>query len=522
MSHLDKTNLAISPIQAAHLRAAMKTAELYNHLIDVCLGQNTSGPGEISTSHMGQMFKTGYAKFQRGLELNEQLLSANKGNQVVNLLSSWLDAKEVDPETRNDVVACSKGSILHKPLTGVPIIQADDTLFSCLVHHKIIKCDTGAIHSSDKYGNAHPSFIIIMPDNSTFGEATSNTRATTLDDIKRHEVSHFLWSFLQSGEEFFRRSDEADDDMKEAFESFRNEMVAYIISKNKVQGLGSQSTVYTLPSQFLNPEGVLQSKIAYAADETQEFAGICVDIARGLGIDSQVFIYAVMSSRNFSHCKDQFARLVPIERMDNMSIDAIYATWNENNSKFTETIREFLTHKGISISSKNIEDYFIYRIENKTSIRIFRDIFSEFEKVKRFAGAMEQGVPDEGILMNSIVMSKFSSFPTPLIEDIMKLPKEYIGDFPITGQPQDLAIALLSFRVIGNTFAQKTLSSVLTHYPEIHDILSAMENEVIERESTLYRDEYKDAPREERIAIESEIQKKAELIRSLIGNKNEK
>lgn len=102
-----------------------------------------------------------------------------------------------------------------------------------------------------------------------------------------------------------------------------------------------------------------------------------------------------MSSRNFSHCKDQFARLVPIERMDNMSIDAIYATWNENNSKFTETIREFLTHKGISISSKNIEDYFIYRIENKTSIRIFRDIFSEFEKVKRFAGAMEQGVPDE-------------------------------------------------------------------------------------------------------------------------------
>jgi hypothetical protein len=386
-----------------------------------------------------------------------------------------------------------------EPLPGVAIIEAEKDFFRLLKEHGIVHAEGHAVNfSSDNRGE--PSFLIIQRLSLEKSMAEDNGKAEAKRSL-RHELHHFIWNFLQRRGDFLRESAESTPELTKAFRHFRDEVAAYIIEGRDVGGVEPELLTYTEDREILK-----------LATDTQDFATICIEVAKQKGVDPQNFLYACMSSRNFKELKDSFSDLTPIDKIDQDGVAALYSAW-ARNCRAAPKVVELLERKKLTISANLIEEYGLSRMTS-SDVTSMGGIFSELENIKRFARAVNLDSIDEQAMLEKAAQAKLP-LPKETIDVILALPPEQAKDIPLGKSGEEFLKSFISFWSIDLESARAAYKKIIYSSPAMRESFEKVRERIISEGAKSYRDEFGSSDEQRRQKVEAEILKRTRLLREL-------
>ncbi len=487
---------------------AEKTGEFYNGLIDAYLTVQTSEELQqaidILINGLPESLKKNYQEglniFQEELRENHALLEQHRGDEVRYLLGAVLASKNKNPEEIEKIFKqINDNAKFIEPAPGVAMIQVEKKFFQLLKEHDIVPGEGHAINfGSDNRGE--PSFLIVQR-LSLEKSMAEDTELAKRNNSVRHEFHHFIWNFLERTDNYLRKVLESSPEQAKAFSYFRNEVAAYIIEGRRVGSIEPEFLTYTDDDEIVT-----------IATDTRDFVTICIDVVQQLGIDSQIFLYASMSSRNFAELKDAFTLLTPLENVDQQSVAALYTTWSRNYRALSKII-DLLERKNIVISASIIEEFGLSRMMSFDTTSM-GGIFYEIKKLQKFAGVFTKGSIDEQRLVEQVAHVKLP-LPKETVDCILKLPLEQLNDIPLGRSGEEFLNLVISFWSIHEESTRDTYKQIINSSPTMREAFHNIRDNIIKEGSESYRTEFNPTDETKKQQIESEIQKRAKLIMEL-------
>ncbi len=488
-------------------KIAAENGKFYNSLIDTYLEAKTPEEQQVQTAKliealpgpMKKLYEEGLNRFQEELTENHGLLEQHRGDEVRYLLSAVMQSQGKSAEEMEQILQQVDKARFIEPSPGVAIIQAEKDFFRLLKEHGVVLAEGHAVNfGSDNRGE--PSFLMVqrMSLEKSLAEDNSQTKGHSL---VRHELHHFIWNFLQRRGDFLREVAESSPELTKAFRYFRDEIAAYIIEGRGVGGIEPELLTYTEDSEILK-----------LASDARDFATICIEVAKQKGVNPQTFLYASMSSRNFTELKDSFATLTPLEKIDQESVAALYSAW-AGNYRAAPKVAELLERKKIVIPVNLVEEYGLSRMMSPDLTSMGR-IFSELEEVKRFADAVKIESIGEESLIEKVARARLP-LPKETVDAILALSREQTKDIPLGKSGEEFLESFVSFWRINQESARATYRQIIDSSPALREVFNKVRDGIISRGAKSYRVEMRSNNEEVKQRVESEVQKRTQLLTEL-------
>jgi len=489
-------------------KIASETGKFYNSLIDTYLEFKTPKEQqeqierliEILPNHMKKLYREGVKRLQEEIEKNYTLLKEHQGEEIRYLLSSWMTSQKRNTEEIEQILHQVNRAQFVEPSPGIAIIVAEEDFFELLQEHDIIPDGGQAVHFRGNYD--HPSFIIIqrIPSGKSLTKDTSWVKENT---TLRHEFHHFIWHFLERRGDYLRKVSESSPKLTKAFRSFRNELAAYLIEKRPTNEL--------IEPVFLTY--MKDDEIFEVASDARNFAMFCINVAKQKNVDPQNFLYACMTSKNFSELKNNFAILTPLDKIDAESIAILYSVWSKTDSRVASKITEFLEKKNLSTPINLVEEYGLnYMISS--DLTSMDQVFSKIKKIKEFARVIGSGFINEQRLLEKVAQTRLP-LPKETIGVILSLPSEQSKFIPLDKSGEDFLKSFISFWRINQDSVRAVYKRIINSSFVMRDAFEKVRVEIANKGAESYRREFRSTDEERNKQIESEIQKRIQLLMEL-------
>ena len=491
----------------AKRKIATETGRFYNSLMDLYLDVSTPDEQHAQAEalieglpgSMRKLYREGFGRFQEELRENHALLEQHRGDEVLYLIGAFMASQGISADKMEEVFKEIGKAKFIEPSLGIAIIQAEKDFFQLLKEQGVVHAEGHAVNiGADNRGE--PSFFMIQRLHLEESMAEDNGLAKENRSV-RHEFHHFVWNFLQRRGDYLREVEESSPGMTMAFRHFRDEVAAYTIAGRSLERINPELLTYTDDSEILK-----------TATDARDFATICVEVARQKGVDSQDFLYASMTSRNFTELKDTFATLTPLDTVDPQSVAELYSAWADNY-RAASKVAELLERKGLAIPAYLIEEYGISRMI-PPQITSMNKIFSEVENLKRFAAAVKTGTIDEQGLIERVARAKLP-LPKETIDIILGLTREQMGHIPLGESGEEFLKSLISIWRINEESARAAYKQIIDSSPVMRGSFNKIRDEIISRGTEEYRSEFKSGDGERKRKTESEIAERIRLLMEL-------
>jgi len=495
---------AVDSSVEAKRKIAAETGRFYNSLIDSYLEGKTPKEQQKQTDAlikklpgaMKKLYEEGLSRFQEELTNNHALLEQHRGDETRYLLGAVMTSKGLSSEEMEQIFQQIDKTKYIEPSPGVAIIQVEKDFFRLLKEHGIVYAEGHAVNfGSDN--RDEPSFLMIQRLSLEKSMAEDSGQAKDNRSV-RHEFHHFIWNFLQRRGDFLREAAESTPELTKAFRYFRDEVAAYIVEGRNIGSVESELLTYTEDMEILK-----------IAADARDFATICIEFARQKGVDPQNFLYASMSSRNFTELKNTFAALTPLEKVDLQSIAGLYSAWF-NNYRAAPKVAELLERKELKVPANLIEEFGLSRMVSANTHSMGK-IFSELENLKRFAETVNINIIDDQGLIERAARAKLP-LPKETVDVILKLPRDQLNYFPLDKSGEEFLKSVVSFWNIDQESATTVYKQIINSSPVMREAFNKIRDNIISEGAKSYREEFKSSDQNE---IEREIAERIRLMKEL-------
>lgn len=471
-----------SSVMEVHRKLAHENGEIYNKIIDYYLGgqDDVDALNRLIDSvgpQLKKVYQNGFIKFQEELSKNQELLRAHRGHEAEFLLKNVMEVVGIDKAKIDSIIQDIDKAHFVEISSGVPILQLEKDFFAkfCIDVYGIPPQGDAVCFNSDDPKDA--SFLVTQRKTleRRFSEDISLIKK---HPFARHEFHHFIWNFLKRREDFLRKPQERNLAFNEAFEKFRDEISAYIISNGDASIAEPEILVYSKDKEILD-----------VARDAKDFTTLCIQVGGALGVESQDFIYAAMVSRNFNELKSRFLELVTLDKksLDKKQLEAIYSIWPKNY-RINRQLAELLRKKDIEISTEVFKEFCDKQLIDK-KIKNIKDFFAELSKLQKFGEAIGVSLNTDEITAE--ILRARLLLPKETIDLILELPRDEILAIPLDRVAEEVLPFLVSFWSIRETKRQETCSKIINSSPVLREAFSKVKTNIIQKGEKYYRLEMK-------------------------------
>lgn len=502
------TEKDITPLMEAKRKIAEETGRFYNSLIDTYLEATTLKERrkkinlllEGLSTPLKKLYGEGLKKLEEELSADYSLLEQHRGDEILYLLGSVMASERRSPEEMEQIFQHIDKAKYIEPSPGVAIIQVEQDFFSLLKDHGIVLEEAHAIAFRSN-NPSDPSFLMIQR-LSLDKNVLEDSEQAKKNQYVRHELHHVLWNFLERRGDYLRNVAESSPERTAAFRFFRDEVAAYIISGRDIGSIDPDCLVYTQDKELLK-----------IASDARDFVAICIDFGKKNNIHPQSFLYASMSSRNFTELKNNFTTLTPLEKIDIQSVQELYDIYSHRYGKASKIV-ELIERKGLAVSGKVIEEAGLNYILSNQNIRSMGEVFSKIKNLKRFANEVTSDIIDEDGLLNKIAQVKLP-LPKETIDVILKFSPEHLNTIPLGISGKEFLKSVVSYWNIQNESAYAMYKQILESSPVMREAFSQIRDEIITNGAESYRNEFQSSDDEKKQQVEAEIAKRTRLLMEL-------
>ncbi|MBI2040382.1 hypothetical protein HYT18_04900 [Candidatus Microgenomates bacterium] len=514
---LTAKDMGLKPAEASPSKVALAKANgrFYNSLLDIYLSKDS---GENRNQRVAQLveglpqharglYDKGLQTFQGELAANHGLLQEHRGEEAKYLVGCVMKSEGRTQEQMDEVFShiTPDQARFIEPAEGVVLIQVEHELYDYLTRANVINGGSEAIHfGSDT--KAEPSFVIVRRHRLVKGLNEDGISAAD-NSSARHEFHHFIWNFLER-ENFVREPQEASPELSKAFGNFRNELAAYIIEGRALTEIDPYAMTYT-------PDRDIQE----LADDTKAFAYVCMEIARSRGVELSSFLYPAMTSRSFAELRTNMLELTPVgQQVQIETVNAIYDMWGKKGAVL-DSIQAVLKGKNATITPDTMRELATSRLASPKFYGEFpslRDLQYITDNLAQFSTTVGKEVLSANDLLKQTLNGRLP-FSDETIADILNMPREIRESIPVVNDPEKFIRSFVSMWQMDDDARRSAYAQLINATPEMRVTFERIRDEIIAKDESGIKTEYgyERADEERKRQIESDIQKKAGLIRSL-------
>ncbi|MDO8748222.1 MAG: hypothetical protein Q7J72_03780 [Candidatus Omnitrophota bacterium] len=415
--------------------------KLLNNLDKLSENVITTPPG------LKDRYITEVGKLREAIEKNRTLLGQHKGNEIQFLAPLFIKGVHLNASKIKGFISKAQEKMTYKEYAGIPFLEVDSQYFEELM-------SAGFILEGARAQIVRDPLVYVV---------TANDASI---DVKKHELHHAIWYFMRKTN-FMQKVNEVAPGKTKAFNNFRDEICAYILSGQigEIKEVKSRNLVYTE-----------DKKILEIASQTQYFLNNCVVLARMSGIADTDFLYPAMRSRNFEELKENFRRIIdfPIEAVDILG----------DLSKGVDNIVRSFKDKRLISGLKEISAAG-YNIDN--TVKEFRKHFNYFSEILEYYQIAMDGLPieitegliplDEKNLSSLMLLSKQYPLRIPLSAHN---PNEFVRVFIIDNiSKSDLSANTGKEFIARLEYSKNICKQILNNCPQIKKAFKEEKGEII-------------------------------------------
>ncbi len=199
-------------------------------------------------------------------------------------------------------------------------------------------------------------------------------------DNRRHEMSHMIWDFVGN---FRRPSDEQTPQRREAFDHFRDELIAYIATYSDFDHVSPAHLVYTKNWRIRN-----------LAKDSRDFASLCMGYHGDNGRLS--FAWAAATSRNFADLAQRFSDFtIKGKPLDWFFLGFMLDIYRRRNAS-AGVIADFLRRQQVPLNTEDLVDLIA------TDLVGYKDLGTRLAAIDDFAQAVGIELPDKKEILKEV------------------------------------------------------------------------------------------------------------------------
>jgi len=374
-------------------RARRKLAEAHGTFYQMLVDEYLSGrPEEVRRERLASnllmlplpvrdLYREGLMRLEEEIKTNARNISYIEKDQVIpTLLLSRMDEVEIDDGQKDEVLKKAETSVrLVQPLPGVAILEVEPDFFLLLKKVGLVRKRAHAIYSKARKRD-EIGFMLVQGD---------GIFRLSDEGVRRHELSHMILDFLRRGE-FLRKpettsgfSKKVSDNRIEAFYMFRDEAVAYLVDPRRFESVDQSYLVHSKNSRMLKLAG-----------DTRDFASLCMKAASET-TESDSFIYAALTSRNFEDFKQKFLAFVPKREKIKGNLFAYMMRMSGRGERVMGVIADFWRQSEIVASQDSLKDYCS---ETLNGLDNHVDLIDQLSRLEKFLTNLGLAMPFWGQL----------------------------------------------------------------------------------------------------------------------------
>ncbi len=477
---------------------ARETGRAYNGFIDIYLEEGAADNKQEKINQlleslpesMKKLYGKALATFNEELQLNNTILEKYRGAEAEGLLRAVMQYGGKTEEEMAEVFNNLHHTKYVEPTKGVPIIEADNEFFNTLLQNGVAPEGGHAVHFAADRQDA--SFMLMRKSKPGTPEADSHAK----NKWTRHEFHHFIWNFLtRSG--FLREPKDNNPQFNEAFEHFRDELVAYVIQESGIQERDvAGALAYTTDKEIIK-----------VATDTRNFVSLCIQLGRQKGMKWEHFVYPGMVSVNFEDVKEKYAAAVKVEKKLNRdTLETLYDFWLVNRDD--KSLTDFIAQKQVEIPESHLQEMALQKLLSSDLATLGR-LNDELGKIEKFATALQVVPFDRKLALSTIAKARLP-LPPESLEVVLNAPVEATANLPLGKSGKELLTTVISIWGITDEKKRAFYKDLIHSSPDLLKQFKEILPEIISKGEISYRAEYKanDEARAQRINQEVEQRKK--------------
>lgn len=365
-----------SAVVRTRRKLAEANAKFYGYLLDCHLNIGSLNWNEVALEDLLKiippsaisLYSQGLAQLSERRTRNAQLLEQMRGQEVTVLLGEGMLREGISQEKIVEVLNKAQNVHFREPTEGVAMLVVSQNFFGLLKKVGLVLRKASAIYFRQE--EQMPGFMIVPTLGSFF----------VPEDQRRHEMSHMIWDFVGN---FRRQSDEQTAQRREAFDHFRDELIAYIATYSDFDQVSPAYLVYTKNWRIRN-----------LAKDSRDFAALCMSYHGDNGRLS--FAWAAATSRNFADLAQRFSDFTVKEKPLEWTFfnDMLYMYQRRNAS--SGVIADFLRRQQVPLSTDYLVDVIAIYLMG------YKDLRTKLAAIDDFAQAVGIELPDKKEILKEV------------------------------------------------------------------------------------------------------------------------